>query len=232
MFTKDKIREHIFSLEDGAYRDFHSRLVPGEDKLIGVRVPVLRGYAKELYAASGGDVELLISAIGDEYYEEIMLQGMLIGMQKKAEPAKLFVQIDEFVPKIRNWGVCDTFCAGLKQTKKYPCEMYEFLQKYLTSDEEFEIRFGVVMLLDYYINEEYLERIFAAAQAITHEGYYVKMAVAWLISMCFVKFYEETKEFMQNCTLDDFTYNKALQKARESLRLTKEQKEEMKGMKR
>jgi len=232
MMTKDEIREHIFSLADDAYREFHSRLVPGEEKLVGVRVPVLRAYAKELYAASGGYADALISVIGDEYYEEIMLQGMIIGLQKKAEPEQLFAQIDKFVPKITNWGVCDTFCAGLKQTKKYPEKMYDFLQKYLCSDAEFEIRFGVVMLLDYYITDEYLERIFAAAQAITHDGYYVKMAVAWLISMCFVKFYEETKEFMQKCTLDDFTYNKALQKARESLRLTKEQKEDLKGMKR
>ena len=226
--NRKTIKEDIFELQDDGYREFHSSLVPGEDKIIGVRVPVLRKYAKELYSRYAGDTEELIGIIDDEYYEEIMLQGMLIGFQKKIGADSLFRQIDGFVPKIRNWGICDVFCAGLKQVKKYP---EEFLQKYLDSSEEFNIRFGLVMLLDYYINEDYLHKILKKTEEIKHEGYYVKMAAAWLISICFVRFYDETLEFMKRCRLDDFTYNKALQKARESFRITPEQKDELKGMK-
>lgn len=229
--NRKTIKEDIFELQDDGYREFHSSLVPGEDKIIGVRVPVLRKYAKELYSRYAGDTEELIGIIDDEYYEEIMLQGMLIGFQKKIGADSLFRQIDGFVPKIRNWGICDVFCAGLKQVKKYPEETYEFLQKYLDSSEEFNIRFGLVMLLDYYINEDYLHKILKKTEEIKHEGYYVKMAAAWLISICFVRFYDETLEFMKRCRLDDFTYNKALQKARESFRITPEQKDELKGMK-
>lgn len=230
--TRDSIRQHIFFLKDEKYREFHGGLVPGEDTMIGVRVPVLRQYAKELYREYDGPGGSLIELIGDDYYEEIMLQGMIIGLQKKIGMDELFRQIDGFVPKIRNWAVCDVFCAGLKQVKKYPQETYEFLRKYLGSQQEYFIRFGLVMLLDNYINEEYLDRVLKTTEEITHEGYYVKMAAAWLISICFVKFYDETKEFMKGCSLDDFTYNKALQKARESLRITTEQKDELKGMKR
>ncbi len=230
--TRDSIRQHIFSLKDDKYREFHRGLVPGEDTMIGVRVPVLRQYAKELYREYDGSGGSLIELIGDDYYEEIMLQGMIIGLQKKIGMDKLFRQIDGFVPKIKNWAVCDVFCAGLKQVKKYPEETYEFLQKYLSSQQEYFIRFGLVMLLDYYVNEEYLAGVLKTTEKITHEGYYVKMAAAWLISVCFVKFYDETKAFMKGCSLDDFTYNKALQKARESLRITTEQKDELKGMKR
>ena len=170
--------------------------------------------------------------IGDDYYESITLQGMIIGMQRNIPREHLFAQIEAFVPKIRNWGICDTFCAGLKKVRKYPEETWGFLQKYLQSDKEFEIRFGVVMLLDHYMSEKYLEKLFAISESIHHEGYYVKMAVAWLLSICFVKFYDETLAFMETAKLDDFTYNKALQKARESLRISKEEKKQLQAMKR
>ena len=103
---------------------------------------------------------------------------------------------------------------------------------YLQSDLEFDVRFGVVMLLDHYMKREYLDRLFATAQSVHHEGYYVKMAVAWLISICFVKFYDETMVFMKQAKLDDFTYNKALQKARESRQISNVQKAQLQAMKR
>lgn len=229
---KNIIRKELFQLQDSKYLEFHSTLVPGEEKLIGIRVPVLRNYAKEFMKSCEMDTDSLLDSIGDEYYEEVLLRGMIIGLQKKPDKESLFRQIAEFVPLIRNWGICDTFCAGLKELKKCPDETYTFLLNYLESDNEYDIRFGVVMLLDYYINEEYLDRLFMHAEKIRHEGYYVKMAVAWMISICFVKYYEETKRFMRVADLDDFTYNKAIQKARESLRLTAEQKAELKKFKR
>lgn len=230
--TAEIIREKIISMKDDKYREFHSRLVPGEDKIIGVRVPVMRQYAKELYKESGKDADRLISIIGSEYYEEIMLQGMLIGLQKNVNVDDYFRQIDGFVPKIKNWGICDVFCAGLKEVKKHRTETWDYLQKYLGSSKEFYIRFGLVMLLDYYIDEEHIDEILRIAENIKHDGYYVKMAQAWLVSICFVKFYDRTKLFMKSADFDDFTYNKALQKARESYRIESDRKEELKRMKR
>ncbi len=243
IITTESIRNHILSLADEKYKQFHSGLVPGEENIIGVRVPMLRQYAKELYSSWKGAGSELIALIGDEYYEEIMLQGMIIGLQKARSAGDLFPQIEGFLPKINNWAICDTFCAGLKEVRKFPQETYEFLQKYLKSDKVFERRFGLVMLLDYYIDEEHLDDIFRICEEISggeqekerspdYNGYYVKMAVAWLISMCFVKFYDETLVFMKQCALDDWTYNKAIQKTRESLRIKKEQKDELQAMKR
>lgn len=228
----EKVRKRIFLLKDDKYREFHSRLVPGEENIVGVRVPVLRQYAKELSGEYKNNIDELISSIGDVYYEEIMLQGMIIGLQKKIQVQWLMDKIDEFVPKINNWGVCDVFCSGLKEVKKHRKEFYKFLKKYLASDEEFKIRFGIVMLLGYFIDEEYIDDVLKVADGIKNEEYYVEMAVAWLISICFVKFYDKTKAYMQNCNLNDFTYNKALQKARESYRITKKQKDELNAMKR
>lgn len=236
--TGDAVRKHIFTLADEKYREFHSALVPGEDSIIGVRIPVLRKYAKELYSSWKGTGGELITLIGDEYYEEIMLQGMITGMQKvpaDVSQEELFSMIKGFVPKISNWAVCDTFCAGLKQVKKCREQTYGFLRSYLNSDKEYEIRFGLVMLLDYYTDEEHLRDIFDICEDIRgmcRKFYYVSMAAAWLLSICFVRFYDETRAFMSDCSLDDLTYNRALQKARESLRITAEQKKELQTMKR
>lgn len=225
---KQKIKEKLFELSDQKYKEFHSGLCPGTDNIIGVRVPILRNYAKEL--AKNYEIEKLLKEIDNQYYEEIMLQGMLIGLEKQ-DFSSLQKQIEQFVPKIDNWAVCDVFCAGLKQTKKYKEEMWNFLQKYLKSDKEFEIRFGIVMILDYYIEEEYLEKTFSIFDSITSDAYYVQMAVAWAISICLIRFYNKTIKYLGKAKLDKFTYNKALQKAIESYRITKEQKEELKNMK-
>ena len=161
-----------------------------------------------------------------------MLQGMLIGLEKYKNILNILNDVEKFVPKIDNWAVCYVFCGGLKITKKYLEEMWNFLQKYLKSEKEFEIRFGVVMLLDYYITEEYLEKDFKIFDDIKSEKYYVQMAVAWAISICLIKFYDRTIEYLKNANLDKFTYNKALQKAIESYRITDMQKQELRKMKR
>lgn len=226
---KQKIKEKLWELADQKYKEFHSGLCPGTDNIIGVRVPVLRNYAKELLKRY--EIEELLKQIDDQYYEEIMLQGMLIGLAKQDFETRQ-KQIEKFVPKIDNWAVCDVFCAGLKATKKRKKEMWDFIQKYLRSDQEFEIRFGVVMILDYYIEEEYLKKNFQIFDSITSQAYYVQMAVAWAISIALIKFYDETVKYLQTANLDDFTYNKALQKAIESYRITDEKKQILREMKR
>ena len=189
-------------------------------------MPKLRNYAKELLKKY--EYKEILSAFKDEYYEEIMLKGMIIGLNTKADIKEIISDIEEFVPKIDNWAVCDTFCAGLKITKKYKDEIWNLLKKYLSSNKEFEIRFAVVMILDYYIEEKRLNEIYKICDKIENDAYYVKMAVAWCISICLVKYYDETLNYLETCKLDDFTYRKAIQKAIESYRLTDEQKEILK----
>ena len=140
--------------------------------------------------------------------------------------------LDKFVPKIDNWAVCDCSVSTFKFVEKNQEEVWEYLQKYLKSKKEFELRFAVIMLMDYYFQEEYIDQVLETYDNIHHDGYYVKMAVAWAISMAYVKFPEKTWEFLQNNHLDDFTYNKALQKMVESYRVDSETKEEIKKMKR
>lgn len=225
---KEEIKKKLFELADAKYKEFHGGLCPGTNNIIGVRVPVLRSYAKEL--AKEHQITDLLEQIDDEYYEEIMLQGMLIGLMK-VEFDILKKNLEEFIPKIDNWAVCDVFCGGLKITKKYKDEIWEFIQKYLKSNKEFEIRFGVVMILSYYIDKEHLQKSFEIFDNITSTDYYVQMAVAWAISICIIKFYEETIKYLKIAKLDKFTYNKSLQKGIESYRLTDDQKNYLRKMK-
>lgn len=166
------------------------------------------------------------------YMEELMLYGMVIGcMKEKLE--ELFPYIERYVARIDNWSLCDSFCAGLKQTKKQPKLMWDFLQPYLKSDKEFDLRFGVVMLMDFYVTPEYIEKLLQIFDSIHHEGYYVKMAVAWALSVCLVKEWDKSFAYMSapENKLDEFTYSKTVQKCRESFRLTAEQKEKLTELK-
>ena len=226
---KQEIKSKLFELADSKYKEFHSGLCPGTENIIGVRVPVLRKYAKELFDERTW--KETFKQIDNEYYEEIMLKGMLIGQAKKEDINTILQYVEKYVPNIDNWAICDVFCAGLKITNKYKKEVWNFIQKYLKSDKEFEIRFAIVMILDYYIEEEYLKEDFKIFDNIKHDGYYVKMAVAWAVSICLVKFYDETEKYLAESKLDKWTYNKAIQKAIESYRISDDKKKHLRNMK-
>ena len=223
----DKIREQLFEKQDLKYKEFHSSLCPNIEKIIGVRVPELRKIAKEI--ALQNYEEFLINA-KDEYCEEILLQGLVIGYAK-ISIEDTFRYLNEFVPKINSWAVCDTTCSNLKITKKHMKEMWGFLEKYIKSDKEYEIRFALVMYLNYFLTDEYICKIFERINQITNKEYYVQMAIAWLISFAYIKQKEHTKKYLLENNLDSFTQNKSIQKICESYRVKKEDKEKLRKYK-
>lgn len=223
----ENIREKLFEMQDKKYQEFHSGLCPNVDDIIGVRIPELRKLAKQV--AKENPKEYL-EEVPKQYYEEKMLQGLVIGYMKASLEERLHY-LDKFVPIIDNWAICDCCTSTYKFTKQYPKEVWEYLKKYLNSHQEFELRFAIIMLMDYYITEEYIDEALKIYDGIRHEGYYVKMGVAWAISECYIKFPEKTIEFLNHNHLDDFTYRKALQKLIESYRVDNKQKEEFRKMK-
>lgn len=229
MELRDKVKKDIIEMSDSKYKEFHSGLCPGTQNIVGVRIPILRDYAKKLNKEYS--LEEMLNQIEDEYYEETMIKGLSIGLDKKDDINIILKYIENFVPKINNWAVCDVFCGGLKITNKYKREVWNFIQRYLKSDREFEIRFGLIMILNYYIDEQYLQQDFKIFDEITNEEYYVKMAKAWAISVALVKYYDETIEYMKNSKLDTWTYNKSIQKAIESYRITEKRKQILRKMK-
>ncbi|MGI5825579.1 MAG: DNA alkylation repair protein [Bacillota bacterium] len=218
----------LHNLAESDYKEFNLKIVPTKKEVLGVRLPALRKLAKEI--AKDGWRRFLQEA-EDDIYEEQMLQGLVVAYIKTDFSEHLRL-IAEFVPKIENWAVCDSVCGTMKFVKKHREEFLHFLQPYLTSDKEFELRFGVVMLMNYYLDEKYIDTVLQIYDGINSEKYYVQMAVAWGISVCFVKFQEQTMDYLWNNSLDDFTYNKSLQKITDSLRVDRKTKEIIKSMKR
>ncbi len=228
MEINNVIKEELSVLAEPKYQKFSSGLLPGIHNILGVRLPELRKIAKKL---AKDDWQGYLQNASDDSFEEIMLQGMTIGYVK-SELSDILPYITTFVNKIDNWSVCDSFCSGLKLPKQYPKEMWKYLMSYLSATHEYHVRFGIVMLLFYYIDDNHIDETLKLLDCIKHPGYYVKMSVAWAISICYIKFPEKTIKFLKNNTLDDMTYNKALQKITESLQIDKDTKCLIRNMKR
>ena len=177
------------------------------------------------------DYRPYLDNIENTYFEEVLLEGFIIGYSKVNIDEKLEL-IKHFVPKIDSWEISDTFCPTLKIKEKDKEKVWKFILPYLKSDKEFEVRFAVIMMLDYYIVEEYVDKVIIELDKIENNGYYAKMAVAWTLAEIGIKYNEKAMQYLKGKNnLDDFTYNKTLQKLRESYRISKEQKEELKKMK-
>ncbi|WP_330586885.1 DNA alkylation repair protein [Aminipila terrae] len=195
--NREQVRKLLEQQAEENYKAFNDKLIPGVKNAIGVRMGPLKELAKSMAKENYNEYfeELDRAPLDEIYYEEVMLQGLTIGFIKvSAEERLKYIRL--FVPKVDNWAVCDSFSAGLKFTKKEPELLWEFIQSYLTDSREFYIRFGVVMLMDYFIDQEHIKRDLTILENISHEGYYVKMAVAWAISVCFVKYPDMTREFL------------------------------------
>lgn len=222
------IREQILAKVDSDYQQFSASLLPTITNILGVRIPALRIMAKQIVK---DDWRMYLQQADHEYFEEVMLQGMVIGYAEMDIEERL-QYITDFVPKIDNWSVCDRFCGGLKFTSTHQQPVWEFILPYLSSEHEYEVRFAVVMLLTYYVDEYYIQDVLRHLDRIQHEGYYVKMAVAWAISICYIHLPEPTMHYLQHNQLDRFTYNKALQKITESYRIDPETKHHIRSMRR
>ena len=221
-------KEELKRLADPEYKAFQEKLCPNITNILGIRIPKLRSMAKEIAKAEGKEY---LEKIKVEYYEEVMLYGFVIGYTNMELKERLSY-IQKYVTLIDNWATCDCPCSSFKFVKENPEEIWEFLKPYLSSTKEFEARFGVIMLLDYYLEDQYIDEVLFALEEVGAEGYYAKMAVAWTLSVTLVKYFDKTVKFMENANLDDFTYNKAIQKALESYRITEEKKEFLRKKKR
>lgn len=230
MTQNDEIRKLLEDLAEPDFRKFSSSLIPGlaPGFLLGVRLPKLRKIAREI---ARKDPEGYLRNARCDSFEEIMLQGMVIG-NLKGEPDTLFPLIESFLPKIDNWSVCDSFCSSLKIAREYPEAMWGLLQPMFEDQREYYVRFAVVMLIFYFIQKPYLPQAFVFFDGITSDSYYVKMAVAWAVSICYREFPKETLDYLKRCRLDRFTYEKALQKIIESLKTDAKIKEMFRAMKR
>lgn len=223
----EELQSRLLDLQDIGYRDFHLKTCPQAQHVIGVRVPEQRRLAKEI---TKGDFWQFLDTVQPYYYEELLITGVVIA----TAPMGLAERLDYtawFVPQISNWAVCDTFCASFKPKPQDLPALWDFILQYCHSIQEYELRFMFVMILDHFILTEYLPQIFALLDEIKSEKYYVEMAKAWLIAEIFAKFRDEALEYLQRDQLSVFAHNKAIQKARESRRISDADKQLLNSMK-
>lgn len=225
---REKIRKELEIIAEENYRIFAAKLIPNIDNLLGVRLPKLRKIAKKIVQL---DYDYYLAMDNHLYFEEVMLQGMIIG-EIKLPWTERSRYVKQFISKIDNWSVCDSFCCGLKFEVSEKELVWQFLQSYFASDKPYDIRFAVVMLLFYFVDDEYAQKAFTLFDQIKNDDYYVKMAVAWAISIYFRELPTLTMSYLQKNQLDDWIYNKALQKITESLKVDSSTKIIIRSMKR
>jgi len=218
----------LYSLQDLKYKEFHSKLIMS-DKLIGVRTPELKRIAKVIARSNYED---FFKKNRHELYEENLVHGLVLGYLK-LDFIELKPLVDDFIPYIDNWAVCDATVANLKVYKKNKTKdiVFNEIKNYLKNDNPWINRFGYVLLLEYFIEEKYMDEIFELCENYK-DHYYVKMAIAWLISMCYIKYKGRTITFLKKHKLDVWTHNKAIQKIIDSYRVDNMDKVILRGLKR
>ena len=216
----EEIRARLFELQDIKYRDFHAKLVPNIDpeKIIGVRTPVLRKLAAEL--AKDERIGEFLADIPHKFYDEMNLHGFIICRIKDYDAC--VSELDKLLPFVDNWATCDLISPNC--FKKNPERLMEDIKRWIASDEVYTKRFGVEMLMSHFLDERFKPEYLEMA-VITSEEYYINMMTAWFFATALAKQYDRILPFFTTQTMDTWTHNKAIQKARESNRITKEQKD-------
>lgn len=223
----DEIREELFRLQDPDYRDFQSRLIPtmSTDRMIGVRTPELRKYAKEL--GKRPDKNEFLENLPHRYYDEDQLHAFLLSEMK--DYGECLSAVERFLPFVNNWATCDQMSPRV--FRKHRTELLKPIRDWLVSEQPYTVRFGVGMLMEHYLDGDFDLAYPEMVARLRSEEYYVNMMIAWYFATALAKQYDAVLPFLEGQRLDVWTHNKAIQKAIESRRITPEQKAYLRGLK-
>ena len=221
----DNIQKKLFRLQDVGYGDFHSKLMPNiaREKIIGIRVPVLRRFVKELSEAEKED---FLQQLPHNYYEENNLHGLII--MESRDYGSCIVELERFLPYIDNWATCDMLRP--KILRKHLPELLEKIHQWLASEDTYTVRLAIGFLMSFYLDDEAYQREYLAKVAeVSSQEYYVRMMVAWYFATALAKQYPDALPYMQKGRLEEWTRRKAIQKALESRRVSPEHKEHLRN---
>ena len=222
------IQSKLLALKDQSYKDFHAKLIPNidPDTIIGVRTPKLKALAKEIYKEDY--IDDFLNELPHKYYEENNLHAAITILKYK-DPVKLMEKVEAFLPFIDNWATCDTFSCKL--FKKYPDFLYEHILNWLKSDQVYTVRYGIVTLMSFYLDDNFKPEMLDLIAEIKSDEYYVDMAIAWYFSIALVKQYDYAIKYFENPCIKKWTHNKSIQKAIESRRISAETKDYLRSLK-
>lgn len=221
----DNIQKKLFQLQDVDYGDFHSKLMPNiaREKIIGIRVPVLRRFVKELSEAEKED---FLQQLPHNYYEENNLHGLII--MESRDYGSCIGELERFLPYIDNWATCDMLRP--KILRKHLPELLEKIHQWLASEDTYTVRLAIGFLMSFYLDDEAYQREYLAKVAeISSKEYYVRMMVAWYFATALAKQYQDALPYMQKGRMEEWTRRKAIQKAIESRRVSPEHKEHLRN---
>ena len=224
---RKEIRDALFSLQDPEYRDFQGKLIPSQEcvSMIGVRTPELRRLAKMF--AGREDISEFLDDLPHQYFDENQLHAFIISGIKDYE--KCIGEVVRFLPYVDNWATCDQMSP--KVFGKHRKEVAELAGVWIRSDHTYTVRFGIKMLMEHFLNEDFDLMYPEMVAQVRSEEYYIRMMVAWYFATALAKQYDAALPFIENRRLDSWTHNKTIQKAVESYRVTPEHKEYLKSLK-
>jgi len=218
--NKTDLHKKLYSLQDMKYRDMQIRIIPtiNPESVIGVRTPELKRMATDILKA--GDYQEFLNELPHKYFEENQLQAFIISGIK--DLSECMEELEKFLPYVDNWATCDQMSPRI--FRKHRKELLMHINKWIKSEKTYTVRFGVGMLMEHFLDEEFDPEYPAMVAEIRSEEYYVNMMIAWYFATALAKQYESVLPYMEQKRLDDWTHNKAIQKSVESRRITEEQK--------
>lgn len=222
-WNKDNYQEfirYLINLGEDSYKDFNKKVITTNYETLGIRIPLLRKIASEIFK---GEYQEFLEISDSTYYEEVMIKGFVIGKIKEIDEFMMY--FNSYLDLIDNWAICDCFCNSLKIINKNKNYFLNIIDALVKSNNLYYIRVGLVLLLSFYVEEEYIDIILKYLEKIKSNEYYVNMAKAWLLCEVFVKYQDKGLKFLMNNQLDKFTINKAISKIRDSYRVSKETKD-------
>lgn len=222
-----EITVELKKLGDSEYGDFQAKLTPTvpRDKMLGVRVPVLRQFAKKI--AGTCEAKEFIKTLPHKFYDEYMLHGLLISLIK--DPNEIIKELDKFLPYVDNWAVCD-ICSP-KSLKKDKETLLAKIREWTKSKGVYTVRFAVEMLMSFYLDDDFKPEYLEIPAKVVSTEYYVNMMLAWFFATALTKQWESTLPYIEQNKLPTWVHNKTIQKAIESYRITDEQKEYLRSKK-
>lgn len=222
------IKDKLIELEDKEYADFQSKLVPNipRERIIGVRIPKARKLVKEIREEEAKE---FLADLPHYYYDENILHGLLISEIK--DYTSTIEELDRFLPFIDNWAVCDIISPKVFRKKENRKELISDIRRWSKSNHTYTARFGLKMLMSHFLGDDFKKEYLEIPLSIKTDEYYLQMMIAWFFATALSKQWEETIKVLTEKKLDTFIQNKTIQKARESRRITKEQKEFLKRLK-
>lgn len=221
------IRELLFKKQDIKYRDFQSKLIPGvgDDSFIGVRTPELRKLAKEI--SKRADIDIFLNELPHQFFDENQLHAFILSGIKDYDSC--LKEVERFLPYVDNWATCDQMSP--KVFKKHKKELLKSIRTWIASEETYTIRFGIKMLMEHFLDDDFDPLYPEMVAKLRSEEYYVNMMIAWYFATALAKQYESILPFIEEKRLADWTHNKTIQKAVESYRISPEQKDYLKSLK-